>query len=70
MFRIIFNARTSAWRVQLLRFGFWWVTIDTPRLADLYDARGFCKQTGLADHYLEQKPFNHMPGTYVEAESK
>jgi hypothetical protein len=66
MFRIKFNARTSAWQVQLLCFGFVWVTIDTPRLADLHDAQDFCKQTGLTEHYREQKPFNHVPATYVE----
>jgi len=68
MYRIKFNPHTCAWEVQLLRFGFWWVTIKTPRLAELLDAKEFCIVTGLTEHYREQKPFNHMPGTSVEAE--
>ena len=66
MFRIVFNPSTCAWEVQLLRFGFWWATVKTPRLPDLHEAQNFCQVSGLTAHYREQRPFNHAPVVEVE----
>ena len=60
MFRLVFNPSTCAWEVQLLRFGFWWATVKTPRLNELLDAQVFCKTSGLSAHYREQLPFNPL----------
>ena len=63
MFRYKLNTYTAMWEIQLLRWGFFWVTLRGVEFGTLEEAVSAAGSSGISIHYQEQRPFNHAPLT-------
>ncbi len=63
MFRYKLNTYTALWEIQLLRWGFFWVTLRSVEFDSLEAAVSAADASGITTHYREQRPFNHRPVT-------
>lgn len=63
MFRYILKPCSCQWEIQLLRFGFLWITMHGIRFETLREAVEHADNLGITTHYQEQRPFNHRPVT-------
>lgn len=63
MFRYTLNPCSYQWEIQLLRWGFFWITLRGIRFDSLEAATLYATRVGITTHYQEQRPFNHTPVT-------
>lgn len=70
MFRYILNPCSCQWEIQLLRWGFFWITMRGIAFESLETAVAYAGASGISIHYQEQRPFNHTPATKEQADEQ
>ena len=63
MFRYTLNPCSCQWEIQLLRWGFFWITLRGIAFESLETAVAYAGASGISIPDKEQVPLNHRPVT-------